>query len=75
LKNDKPIDILNYIKRLYFVVRKISKITNNQARKQNLNQIFPKLVSELRLGALICALKIGNNDGVGTMIKLDSTNY
>ena len=34
-----------------------------------------QLVSELRLGALICTLKMGDNEGAGTMIKLDSTNY
>jgi len=34
-----------------------------------------QLVSELQLGSLICALKMGDNDGSGTMFKLDSTNY
>lgn len=33
------------------------------------------MVSKLQLGALICVIKIGDNNVVGTMIKLDSTNY
>ena len=34
-----------------------------------------QVVLELRLGALFCTLKMEDNDGAGTMIKLDSTNY
>jgi len=36
---------------------------------------FQQLILELWLEALVCALKMVGGDSVGTMIKLDSTNY